>query len=131
MKLSRIIPKNSFVGKYMEYASNSETARDYDFWCAMWCIGSAIGRNIVVDRGTIGYTHMNWYLVLCAESATTRKSSAVRLAHKVLTEVVPPYLVHTGRTTAPVWSRDKRRRFYRYSRTIHHSPHSIYTNMVS
>lgn len=60
----------------MEYMSYVETAESYDFWCALWAIGVGCGREVFVDRPN-SPVHLNWYIILAAESGTTRKSTAI------------------------------------------------------
>ena len=67
----------------MEYMSNVETPYAYDFWCALWAIGVECGRTVYVDRPSAP-VFLNWYLILAAESGTTRKSTAVRAASALI-----------------------------------------------
>ena len=60
----------------MDYMSYVETAESYDFWCAVWAIGDACGRRVYVDRPNIP-VYLNWYIILAAESGSTRKSTAI------------------------------------------------------
>ena len=60
----------------MEYMSYVETAESYDFWCALWAIGTGVGRDVYVDRPN-SPVRCNWYIILAAESGTTRKSTAI------------------------------------------------------
>lgn len=76
---SKLVPEGSFIRRYLDYASTSETPYAYDFWTACWLISVAVGRGTVVDRPTAP-VHLNLYCVLVAESGITRKSTAVRRA---------------------------------------------------
>lgn len=76
MKYNNLVPEDSFIGQYMKYMSVVETAESYDFWCAMWAIGVRCGRNVFVDRPN-SPVYLNWYIILAAESGTTRKSTAI------------------------------------------------------
>mgnify|MGYP003630744222 FL=1 len=76
MNYKKLVPKESFIGQYMEYMSVVETAESYDFWCALWAIGVGVGRDVFVDRPN-SPVHCNWYIILAAESGTTRKSTAI------------------------------------------------------
>jgi hypothetical protein len=60
----------------MEYMSYVETAYSYDFWTALWAIGTGVGRGVYVDRPN-SPVHCNWYIILAAEAGTTRKSTAI------------------------------------------------------
>ena len=77
MNYKSLVPHDSFIGQYMEYMSELETPDAYDFWCGVWAIGVCCGRNVIVDRPRAP-VHLNWYVILSAESGTTRKSTAVR-----------------------------------------------------
>jgi hypothetical protein len=76
MNYSKLVPKDSFIGQYLEYMSYVETAESYDFWCALWAIGTGVGRGVYVDRPN-SPVYLNWYVILAAESGTTRKSTAI------------------------------------------------------
>lgn len=73
---------SSFIHQYMKYMEGLETSYVYDFYCAVWLICMACGRDVVVDRPRIP-VYMNMYLCLAAESAVTRKSTAVSMATKL------------------------------------------------
>jgi hypothetical protein len=76
MNYKKLIPQDSFIGQYLEYMSYVETAESYDFWCALWAIGTGVGRGVYVDRPN-SPVYLNWYIILAAESGTTRKSTAI------------------------------------------------------
>jgi len=80
----------------MEYMSYVETAVSYDFWCALWAIGTGVGRGVYVDRPN-SPVYLNWYIILAAEAGTTRKSTAIssisnllRGTHTLLTGKTSP-----------------------------------------
>ena len=76
MNYKKFVPDNTFISKYMDYMSYVETAESYDFWCALWAIGTGVGRGVYVDRPNSPVYH-NWYIILAAEAGTTRKSTAI------------------------------------------------------
>jgi len=83
----------------MDYMSYVETAESYDFWCALWAIGTGVGRDVYVDRPN-SPVHCNWYIILAAESGTTRKTTAihgisriVRESHSLLTGKTSPEML--------------------------------------
>lgn len=77
------MPEGSFIRSFMEHCEGMETAREYDFWSAVWALGSAVGRDIVIARPNAP-VYLNWYVILTADSGITRKSTSVNLADKVL-----------------------------------------------
>ena len=72
-----------------------ETAESYDFWCAVWAIGTGVGRDVYVDRPNSPIYH-NWYIILAAEAGTTRKSTAISSISNVVKEFDT---LLTGRTS--------------------------------
>ena len=82
MNYKKLVPPDSFIGQYMEYMSYVETAESYDFWCAVWAIGDACGRDVYVNRPNTP-VYLNWYLILAAESGSTRKSTAIATITRV------------------------------------------------
>ena len=95
MNYKKLVPPDSFIGQYMEYMSYVETATSYDFWCAMWAIGTGVGRGIYVDRPN-SPVYLNWYIILAAESGTTRKSTAISSISNVLGN---DYAILSGKTS--------------------------------
>jgi len=95
MNYRKLVPPDSFIGQYMEYMSYVETAESYDFWCAMWAIGTGVGRGVYVDRPNSPIYH-NWYIILAAESGTTRKSTAISSIRDILKGSHP---LLTGKTS--------------------------------
>lgn len=87
-------PEGSFIKRYYQYMGDLETPLDYDFWCAVWLIGLAIGRECTVARPRIP-VHMNWYVILTAESGVTRKSTAVKFAERVAARFIELCADHT------------------------------------
>lgn len=83
MNYKKLVPADSFIGQYLEYMSVVETAEAYDFWCALWAIGVECGRTVFVDRPNSS-VFLNWYIILAAESGTTRKSTAVSSITRLL-----------------------------------------------
>ena len=95
MNYKKFIPPNTFISEYMEYMSYVETAESYDFWCAMWAIGTGVGRGVFVDRPN-SPVYCNWYIILAAESGTTRKSTAIS---SICTVVKESNSLLTGKTS--------------------------------
>jgi hypothetical protein len=96
MNYKKLVPEDSFIGQYLEYMSVVETAEAYDFWCAMWGIGVECGRNVFVDRPN-SPVYLNWYIILAAESGTTRKSTAVSSITRLLDG--DRHMLLTGKTS--------------------------------
>lgn len=84
------IPADSFMGRYLAYMRNQETALTYDIWCALWCIGTACARATYVDRPRAP-VYLNMYAILVGESGIARKTTAVTTAAKIARTVVDRY----------------------------------------
>lgn len=78
-------PPNTFIHDYMEYMNHVETSTIYDTWSALWLLSIACGRLVFVDRPRTP-VYLNNYVILCADSGITRKSTAVRMAHSICKE---------------------------------------------
>lgn len=83
MNFSKIAPDDTFIGQYMLAMSEVETSAAYDFWAACWALGTVVGRDVYIPRPHAP-VHMNWYVMLLAESGVTRKSTAVRQARDIV-----------------------------------------------
>lgn len=92
-----LVPDNTFIGEYMRMCDGIETAEVYDFWCALWILGTALGRDVVVPRPRAP-VYMNWYVMLVANSGLTRKSTAVGIARNMVASIVPAMV--EGRASA-------------------------------
>lgn len=98
----KYINNDTFLGKFMLRMSTSETPVAYDFWAAMWTLGSALGRGVVVPRPHAP-VYMNWYVIIVANSGITRKSTAVNAAKSILEEYqdkyTPPMSIVDGKSS--------------------------------
>lgn len=95
MNYSKIVSPNTFIGQYLKYMSVLETPVAYDFWSAMWALSVGVGRGVYVARPHTP-VHLNWYIILTAESGITRKSTAVEHASRFVEAA--GYKVITGKT---------------------------------
>lgn len=75
----RIAGDDSFISRYMQYMSATETATAYDFMCALWVMGSVLGRRTYIARPSAP-VFFNMYMILVAESGITRKSTSISAA---------------------------------------------------
>lgn len=83
MNYGNATPPGTFIHSYLEHMREQETATAYDFWTAMWIIGSILGRSVVVSRPRAP-VFLNMYVILVAESGITRKSSSIRKAISIV-----------------------------------------------
>ncbi len=70
-----LLPNNSWIRKHLEYTRNQESPTKFHIWAAIGCIASVLGRRVSLDRS---YYHLypNQYIIIVAESARCRKSTA-------------------------------------------------------
>lgn len=88
MKITKnLFPKNTFINEYLDYSDNLETAIDFDFWSAIWCLSILCNRNFVIDRPN-SPLYMNFYITLIADSGIARKSTAVNLAKDLISDII-------------------------------------------
>ena len=83
MDYNRLVPHDSFMGRYLSYMHSQETAHAYDWWCGLWCISSAVARTSYVDRPRAP-VYLNLYLVLVGDSGVARKTTEVSTARRVV-----------------------------------------------
>lgn len=74
---------DSLLASYVKLYENVETNESYDFWSGVWLLSSVLGRKITVARPQAP-VFLNTYVILCAESGITRKSTAVNGAATML-----------------------------------------------
>lgn len=75
--------ERSFLARYVRYMKDQETARVYDWFCALWCISAVMGRWSYIARPRAP-VYLNLYLILSAESGITRKSSSISIATRIV-----------------------------------------------
>ena len=78
-----LVPDDSFIGLFLRYMKDYETAEIHDFWCALWCLGSSIGpRTFVVRPG--GNIYFNWYVVLLSNNVADKNATGITAASRFL-----------------------------------------------
>lgn len=87
MYLNKMIPNNTFLSEYLNCTDNFETAKDFDFWSAIWIISLLVNRNLYIDRPSMPI-FMNFYITLLADSGIARKSTAVNFARDILNKLL-------------------------------------------
>jgi len=79
VKYSKLVPEDSFLGRYLQYMDIQETPYAFDFWTGCFLLSVITGRGICVNRPRAP-VYLNLYALFVAESGTTRKSTAIRFA---------------------------------------------------
>jgi len=87
MNYRRLVPANSFLGRYLAYMQSQETASSFDFYCGLWCISAVCGRFTHVDRPRAP-VYLNMFVILVGESGVARKTTSVKLATSVVRSVL-------------------------------------------
>lgn len=73
----------NWINAYMEYTKESESPDNYHIWVALWCMSSAIRRNVWADKG-LYILFPNLYVALVGPPARTAKSTAIYLGTGLL-----------------------------------------------
>jgi len=81
-------PKDSYIELFMSLLKDQETPSEYDFWAAVWTVGAVIGRSCFIDRPRAPI-YFNWYIIICAESGMTRKSTVINFANDMIEGCLP------------------------------------------
>jgi hypothetical protein len=103
--LSITAPKDSYIELFMSLLKDQETPSEYDFWAAVWTIGAVVGRSCYIDRPRAPI-YFNWYIVVCAESRMTRKSTVINFAYDMIQGCLPEYAstLQTKTTPEKLWA---------------------------
>jgi hypothetical protein len=83
---SKLVPADSFMGRYLRFMQQQETAYAYDWWCGLWAIAAACGRTTYVARPRAPI-YLNMYVVLIGESGIPRKTTSVGFASRLIREL--------------------------------------------
>lgn len=84
---SKLVPHDSFMGRYLRYMDTQETAHAFDWWCGLWCLSAACGRSTYVARPRAP-VYLNMFVVLVGESGVARKTTSVATATRVVRSVL-------------------------------------------
>src|SRR5215469_889239 len=87
MDYSRLVPMDTFMGRFLSYMQSQETADVYDWWTGLWCISAAARRQTWVDRPRAP-VYLNMFVVLVGESGVTRKTTSVATATRLVRHVL-------------------------------------------
>jgi hypothetical protein len=75
----KLVPEDSFIGRYLRFMQRQETAYAFDWWCSLWAIAGVCGREVYVARPRAP-VFLNMYLILVGESGVARKTTSVSTA---------------------------------------------------
>lgn len=78
-----------WIETYMEYSKESESPNQFHRWAAISAISAALERRVWRPRG-YQTVYPSQYIILVAESATCRKSSAISLVENLLKKAEIP-----------------------------------------
>lgn len=87
MNFYRLVPRDSFLGRYLAYMRHQETALPFDWWCGLWCLSTACARYVYVNRPRAP-VYLNTFVVLVGESGRPRKTASVHTATTLVRHVV-------------------------------------------
>jgi hypothetical protein len=93
-------PKDSYIELFMSLLKDQETPSEYDFWAAVWTVGAVVGRSCFIDRPRAPI-YFNWYVIICAESGMTRKSTVINFANDIVKDCLPTPCVLIQNKTTP------------------------------
>jgi hypothetical protein len=80
--------KQGIIAEYLRYTTGQESPMDFHMWTCIGLIAIAMGRNAWYNRGAWNI-YPNLYIVLVGESALVRKSTALSMGVRPLTEALP------------------------------------------
>ena len=92
-RYDKLVPADSFLGRYLAFMRRQETAYAFDFWAGLWCISSACARNVYVARPRAP-VYLNMYVMLIGDSGVARKTTSVHTAGNLIRQVHAGGLVH-------------------------------------
>jgi hypothetical protein len=81
--------KDGLIAEYLKYTAGQESPIDFHLWTCIGLIAITMGRTSWCPRGAAGNIHPNLYIILVAESALARKSTALNMGIKPLREALP------------------------------------------
>ncbi len=93
------LDKNNWLYKYLKYTDQMESPTPFHIWSGLAAISCSLQRNVWINRGF--YTlYPNQFIVLVAESAFCRKSTAVSVAINDLLQTAQIAQINKDKMTA-------------------------------
>jgi hypothetical protein len=86
MRYDRMVPHDSFMGRYLSYMQRQETALAFDWWSGLWALACACGRLTYVARPRAPI-YLNMYTILIGESGVARKTTSVSMASRLVRQL--------------------------------------------
>ena len=90
----------NWIDTYLECVENQESPEVFHRWCALSALAATLDRNVAFWRGYANL-YPNLYVVLVAESALSRKSTAIFIATSMLDEALPDLPRFSERESSP------------------------------
>ena len=90
MEYNRLVPQDSFMGRFLSYMESQETAYAYDWWCGLWCISAACARAVHVARPRAPI-YLNMYVILVGDSGVVRKTTSVHNSSRLVRSLLHSY----------------------------------------
>jgi len=85
--------KDGWLNTYRQYVGKQESPTQFHFWVGLTVISAALRRHVWVDRGAY-QIYPNQYVLLIAESASCRKSVAMKLGLEILKSLKDIKVIH-------------------------------------
>lgn len=81
--MSRVIKDGTWLNAYHRYTDKQESPKNFHFWVGLTMLSAALRRRIFINRGAYK-VYPNQYVLLVAESASCRKSVAMKLGLQLI-----------------------------------------------
>lgn len=87
--------------KYLDYTQDQESPEKLHLWTAFTVLSAALRRRVWMSRGTYDL-YPNIYVLIVAESATVRKSTAMNIGVDLLLDTIPKLSTEGGYITGKI-----------------------------
>src|SRR5437762_63081 len=74
----------SWLDRYLDLVAETESPREFHFWCAMAGLGHVLGRRVWLDQHRYRVYPGQMMVLLCSDSAVARKTTATREIKKLI-----------------------------------------------
>jgi len=90
---------HNWIESYLKYTESQEAPYLFHLWVALSILGAVAERNVWIDRG-YWMTYPNLYVILVANSAVCKKSTAIGIGTSILKKLEnPPFIFEQKITT--------------------------------
>ncbi len=85
----------NYIETHQKLFANQDTPLSYDYWSAIWCVGTAVGRSAYVDLPTPIF--LNPYIYMISGKGFGKERTVIEISRDIVIAALPNNVVYDGR----------------------------------